>query len=170
MKKKEKEQKTNHFNNSLQLSQNIFNPNLILTDYNVFNDNDNNNKSIKMKNSQKFDSNLDSSNIVERKNNKIVVNYNCSKIHPNIVVKNMYPDYVTKTPGLIKNNKNIMEKKINDNKNKKNINFDKNMNNFTNEKILQYSCHQKEIKDFKSKLKTMKKSKSKENNSIKKKD
>ena len=113
MKKKENVPKSNFLNYSMHLPQKLFNSNLILTDYNMFKENDNNSKMIKIKKSNKFDNNLNkSSNNIEKKNNKIVVNYNYSKVNPNLVVKNIFPDYIMKTPGLVKNKKKLLEKII----------------------------------------------------------
>ena len=172
MKKKEYEPKSNYLNYSMQLPRKLFNSNLVITDYNICNDNDNNNKMIKLNRSNKLCKNLNkSTNMIEKNNNRIVVNSNYSKVHPNMIVKSIYPDYIMKTPGLVKSNKSILEKKIYRQKNKKNNN-EKILNNSANSKnkIIQYSSHPKEMKDFKCKIKIMKKSQSKGNNLIKKKE
>ena len=171
MKKKEYEPKSNYLNYSMQLPRKIFNSNLVITDYNICNENDNNNKMIKLNRSNKLCKNLNkSTNMIEKNNNRIVVNSNYSKVHPNMIVKSIYPDYIMKTPGLVKSNKSILEKKIYRQKNKKNNN-EKILNNSANSKniIIQYSSHPKEMKDFNCKIKIMKKSNSKGNHLIKKK-
>jgi hypothetical protein len=108
--------------------------------------------------------------MIEKNNNRIVVNSNNSKVHSNMIVKSIYPDCIMKTPGLVKSNKSILEKKIYRQKNKKNNN-EKILNNSASSKnkIIQYSSHPKEMKDFNCKIKIMKKSHSKGNHLIKKK-
>ena len=160
--------KLNYLNNSMQFSQKIFNKNLLQADYNISNENEkgNNSKIIKLNN---FNKNFNKSNIFDKKNDKIVVNYNCSKINSNnISLKKNFPDYITKTPYVQKNNKS-MEKSIN-NKTKKIINPEKNLNYSLNGKIIPYSSHVKEIKDLKYKLKKFKKTDSKDKINIKNKN
>ena len=151
------ELKLNSLNNSMQFSQKLFNPNLLLTDYNINNENENriNNKN-KMNKKNHFSSKLYKKNNITDKN-KIVVNYNYSKINQNIVPKNIFPDK-TKNPG-IPNNIKSREK---NNKSKKAINNERNMNNSLNGKIVPYSSHTKEIKDLKHKTKKNKNSESNE--------
>ena len=158
--KNKNERKLNYLNNSMQLSQKLFNQNLLQTDYSINNENENekvnNNKTIKLNNYN----NLNKSNILDKK--KKFVNNNISKINQNIVSKKIFPDYITKTPCIQKNNKSI-EKSIN-NKTIKIINQEKNLNNSLNGKIIPYSSHTNEMKDFKYKIKKIKKSNSKEKN------
>ena len=162
--KNKNERKFNYLNNSMQLSQKLFNQNLLQTDYSINNENEkgNNNKTIKLNNYN----NLNKSNILDKK--KIVVNNNISKINQNIMPKKIFPDYITKTPYIQKNNKSI-EKSIN-NKTIKIINQEKNLNNSLNGKINPYSSHSNEMKDFKNKIKKIKKSNSKERILAKNKD
>ena len=156
--KNKNERKLNYLNKSMQLSQKLFNQNLLQTDYSINNENEkgNNNKTIKLNNYN----NLNKSNILDKK--KKFVNNNISKINQNIVSKKIFPDYITKTPCIQKNNKSI-EKSIN-NKTIKIINQEKNLNNSLNGKIIPYSSHTNEMKDFKYKIKKIKKSNSKEKN------
>ena len=152
MKQNRNEIKLNYLNNSMQFSQKLFDQKLLQTDYNKYYENekgnDSKNKTLKINN---FNNNLNKSNIEDKKKNKIVVNYNFSKINPNIEPKNIIPDYITKTPAVTKNNK-IIENNIISNKNRKNI------NNSINGKIIPYSSHSKDIKEFKNKIKNIKKS------------
>ena len=156
--KNKNERKLNYLNKSMQLSQKLFNQNLLQTDYSINNENEkgNNNKTIKLNNYN----NLNKSNILDKK--KKFVNNNISKINQNIVSKKIFPDYITKTPCIQKNNKSI-EKSIH-NKTIKIINQEKNLNNSLNGKIIPYSSHTNEMKDFKYKIKKIKKSNSKEKN------
>ena len=152
------ELKLNYLNNSVQFSPKIFSPNILLTDYNKNNDNENrNNSKIRLINKNHLSSIINKTKLGDK--NKIVVNYNFSKINQNILTKNTFPDKL-KNSGISKNNKSIDKS----HKNKKNINNERNMNNSLNGKIVPYSCHMKEIKDFKPKMKKMKKSESKEQN------
>ena len=106
MKKKEYAPKSNYLNYSMQLPRKLFNSNLVITDYNICNENDNNNKMIKLNRSNKLCKNLNKSiNMIEKNNNRIVVNSNNSKVHSNMIVKSIYPDCIMKTPGLVKSNK-----------------------------------------------------------------
>ena len=152
MKQNRNEIKLNYLNNSMQFSQKLFDQKLLQTDYNKYYENekgnDSKNKTLKLNN---FNNNLNKSNIEDKKRNKIVVNYNFSKINPNIEPKKIIPDYITKTPAVTKNNK-IIENNIINNKNRKNL------NNSINGKIIPYSSHSKEMKDFKNKIKNIKKS------------
>ena len=161
MKQNRNEIKLNYLNNSMQFSQKLFDQKLLQTDYNKYYENekgsDSKSKSLKINN---FNNNLNKSNIEDKKKNKIVVNYNFSKINPNAEQKHIIPDYITKTPAVTKNNK-IIENNIINNRNKKNL------NNSINGKIIPYSSHSKEIKDFKNKIKNIKKSGTNEKISIK---
>ena len=161
MKQNRNEIKLNYLNNSMQFSQKLFDQKLLQTDYNKYYENekgnDSKNKTLKLNN---FNNNLNKSNIEDKKRNKIVVNYNFSKINPNAEQKHIIPDYITKTPAVTKNNK-IIENNIINNRNKKNL------NNSINGKIIPYSSHSKEIKDFKNKIKNIKKSGTNEKISIK---
>ena len=152
MKQNRNEIKLNYLNNSMQFSQKLFDQKLLQTDYNKYYENekgnDSKNKTLKLNN---FNNNLNKSNIEDKKRNKIVVNYNFSKINPNAEQKHIIPDYITKTPAVTKNNK-IIENNIINNRNKKNL------NNSINGKIIPYSSHSKEMKDFKNKIKNIKKS------------
>ena len=156
--KNKNERKLKYLNNSMELSQKLFNQNLLQTDYPMYNEKEKGNiiKTIKLNNFN----NLNKSNILDKKKNKISVNYNLSKINQNIVHKKIFPDYITKTPCIQKNNKS-MEKSIY-NKTIKIINAEKNLNNSLNGKIIPYSSHAKEVKDFKYKIKNNKKASSKE--------
>ena len=163
MKQPENEPKNKNLNNSMQFSQKTFNHQLILTDYNIYNiiDNNNNNsyKTIKIK---KPKNDLNNSNLMDKKN-KIVVNYNLSKIHPNIVAKNLFPNYAMKTLVAHKTNNSLENKNITDiNKNKKKGR--KIIQNPVNSKILSYSSHTKEKSNFKANLKKNKNSESKDKN------
>jgi hypothetical protein len=163
MKQPENEQKNKNLNNSMQFSQKTFNHQLILTDYNIYNiiDNNNNNsyKTIKIK---KPKNDLNNSNLMDKKN-KIVVNYNLSKIHPNIVAKNLFPNYAMKTLVAHKTNNSLENKNITDiNKNKKKGR--KIIQNPVNSKIVSYSSHTKEKSNFKANLKKNKNSESKDKN------
>ena len=161
MKQNRNEIKLNYLNNSMQFSQKLFDQKLLQTDYNKYYENekgsDSKSKSLKINN---FNNNLNKSNIEDKKKNKIVVNYNFSKINPNAEQKHIIPDYITKTPAVTKNNK-IIENNIINNRNKKNL------NNSINGKIIPYSSHSKEIKDFKNKIKNIKKSGTNEKISVK---
>ena len=163
MKQPENEPKNKNLNNSMQFSQKTFNHQLILTDYNIYNiiDNNNNNsyKTIKIK---KPKNDLNNSNLMDKKN-KIVVNYNLSKIHPNIVAKNLFPNYAMKTLVAHKTNNSLENKNITDiNKNKKKGR--KIIQNPVNSKIVSYSSHTKEKSNFKANLKKNKNSESKDKN------
>ena len=163
MKQPENEPKNKNLNNSMQFSQKTFNHQLILTDYNIYNiiDNNNNNsyKTIKIK---KPKNDLNNSNLIDKKN-KIVVNYNLSKIHPNIVAKNLFPNYAMKTLVAHKTNNSLENKNITDiNKNKKKGR--KIIQNPVNSKIVSYSSHTKEKSNFKANLKKNKNSESKDKN------
>ena len=163
MKQPENEPKNKNLNNSMQFSQKTFNHQLILTDYNIYNiiDNNNNNsyKTIKIK---KPKNDLNNSNLMDKKN-KIVVNYNLSKIHPNIVAKNLFPNYAMKTLVAHKTNNSLENKNITDiNKNKKKGR--KIIQNPANSKIVSYSSHTKEKSNFKANLKKNKNSESKDKN------
>ena len=153
--KNKNERKLNCLNNSMQFSQKLFNRNLLQTDINIYNENEKGNNS-KSKTIKNFNNNLDKSNILKKKKNKIAVNSNFFKNNQNIEPKNIFPDYILKTPGIPLRNKSI-EKNIN-NKTKKHVNCDKKLNNSINGKNDYYSCHDKEKKEFKLKIKKLKKS------------
>ena len=162
MKQPENEPKNKNLNNSMQFSQKTFNHQLILTDYNIYNFIDNNNNSYKTIKIKKPKNDLNNSNLIDKKN-KIVVNYNLSKIHPNIMAKNLFPNYAMKTLVAHKTNNSLENKNITDiNKNKKNgrkINQKP-----VSSKIASYSSHTKEKKNFKANLKKNKNSESKDKN------
>ena len=161
MKQPENEPKNKNLNNSMQFSQKTFNHQLILTDYNMYNFIDNNNNSYKTIKIKKPKNDLNNSNLDGK--NKIVVNYNLSKIHPNIMAKNLFPNYAMKTLVAHKTNNSLENKNITDiNKNKKNgrkINQKP-----VSSKIASYSSHTKEKKNFKVNLKKNKNSESKDKN------
>ena len=162
MKQPENEPKNKNLNNSMQFSQKTFNHQLILTDYNIYNFIDNNNNSYKTIKIKKPKNDLNNSNLIEKKN-KIVVNYNLSKIHPNIVAKNIFPNYAMKTLVAHKTNNSLENKNITDiNKNKKKGR--KIIQNPVNSKIASYSSHTKEKSNFKVNLKKNKNSESKDKN------
>ena len=162
MKQPEKEPKNKNLNNSMQFSQKTFNHQLILTDYNIYNFIDNNNNSYKTIKNKKPNHELNNSNLIDKKD-KIVVNYNLSKIHPNIVAKNIFPNYVMKTLVAHKTNNSL------ENKNTTDINKDKSkgkkiIQSSVNSKIVPYSSHTKEKKNLKANFKKTKKSESKDKN------
>ena len=160
MKQPENEPKNKNLNNSMQFSQKTFNHQLILTDYNIYNFIDNNNNSYKTIKIKKPKNDLNNSNLMDKKN-KIVVNYNLSKIHPNIVAKNLFPNYAMKTLVAHKTNNSLENKNITDiNKNKKKGR--KIIQNPVNSKIVSYSSHTKEKSNFKANLKKNKNSESKD--------
>ena len=162
MKQPENEPKNKNLNNSMQFSQKTFNHQLILTDYNIYNFIDNNNNSYKTIKIKKPKNDLNNSNLIDKKN-KIVVNYNLSKIHPNIVAKNIFPNYAMKTLVAHKTNNSLENKNITDiNKNKKKGR--KIIQNPVNSKIASYSSHTKEKSNFKANLKNNKNSESKDKN------
>lgn len=162
MKQPENEPKNKNLNNSMQFSQKTFNHQLILTDYNIYNFIDNNNNSYKTIKIKKPKNDLNNSNLIDKKN-KIVVNYNLSKIHPNIVAKNIFPNYAMKTLVAHKTNNSLENKNITDiNKNKKKGR--KITQNPVNSKIASYSSHTKEKSNFKANLKNNKNSESKDKN------
>ena len=162
MKQPENEPKNKNLNNSMQFSQKTFNHQLILTDYNIYNFIDNNNNSYKTIKIKKPKNDLNNSNLMDKKN-KIVVNYNLSKIHPNIVAKNLFPNYAMKTLVAHKTNNSLENKNITDiNKNKKKGR--KIIQNPVNSKIVSYSSHTKEKSNFKANLKKNKNSESKDKN------
>jgi hypothetical protein len=118
MKQPENEPKNKNLNNSMQFSQKTFNHQLILTDYNICNFIDNNNNSYKTIKIKKPKNDLNNSNLDGK--NKIVVNYNLSKIHPNVMAKNLFPNYAMKTLVAHKTNNSLENKNISDiNKKKK---------------------------------------------------
>ena len=162
MKPNKNEWKINNLNNSIQLSQKTFNPNLLLTDYNLYEDEKGNSKSktIKLIN---FNNNFNKSNNFGEKKNKIIVNNNFSKNKGGAESKHIFPVNIIKTPNIINNNKSAT-KNTNINKSKKNINNEKNLNNSINGKIIPYYTHLKEINEFRNKIEKMKKSDSKGNN------
>ena len=159
MKQPEKELKLSNLNYSMQSSQKLFNPQLLLTDYNIYNENDDINKqfkTIKIENINKV-----------KKRHKIMVNSNASKNYHNIAIKNIVPN-LSKTPGIYRTNNS--KDKINDIKynkiNKKRlIQNERNLDISHNNKLLPCSTNNKEIKDFKLKMK--KKTDSKDINSNK---
>ena len=159
MKQNKNESKLNHLNNSIKFSQKLFNPNLLLTDYNLYEDEKANSKSttIKIINLKK------DNNYFEEKKNKIIVNNNFSKNKRNIDTKHSFPDYIIKSPSILNNNKSLI-KNLNNNKTNKIFNNEKNLNNSVNGKIIPYSTHIKDIKDFRNKIQKMKKSESKGKN------
>ena len=162
MKQPENEPKNKNLNNSMQFSQKTFNHQLILTDYNIYNFIDNNNNSYKTIKIKKPKNDLNNSNLIDKKN-KIVVNYNLSKIHPNIMAKNLFPNYAMKTLVAHKTNNSLENKNITDiNKNKKKGR--KIIQNPVNSKIVSYSSHTKEKSNFKANLKKNKNSESKDKN------
>ena len=152
------ELKLNCLNNSVQFSPKLFSPNILLTDYSKNADNENrNNRKIRLIKKNNLNSIINKTNLDDK--NKIVVNYNFSKINHNLLNKNSFPDKL-KNSGISKNNKSIEKS----NKNIKYLNNERNMNNSLNGKIVPYSCHVKEIRDFKPKMKKMKPSESKDQN------
>ena len=161
MKQPEKELKLSNLNYSMQSSQKLFNPQLLLTDYNIYNENDDINKqfkTIKIENINKV-----------KKRHKIMVNSNASKNYHNIAIKNIVPN-LSKTPGIYRTNNS--KDKINDIKynkiNKKRlIQNERNLDISHNNKLLPCSTNNKEIKDFKLKMKKKKKTDSKDINSNK---
>ena len=161
MKQPEKELKLSNLNYSMQSSQKLFNPQLLLTDYNIYNENDDINKqfkTIKIENINKV-----------KKRHKIMVNSNASKNYHNIAIKNIVPN-LSKTPGIYRTNNS--KDKINDIKynkiNKKRlIQNERNIDISHNNKLLPCSTNNKEIKDFKLKMKKKKKTDSKDINSNK---
>ena len=161
MKQPEKELKLCNLNYSMQSSQKLFNPQLLLTDYNIYNENDDINKqfkTIKIENINKV-----------KKRHKIMVNSNASKNYHNIAIKNIVPN-LSKTPGIYRTNNS--KDKINDIKynkiNKKRlIQNERNLDISHNNKLLPCSTNNKEIKDFKLKMKKKKKTDSKDINSNK---
>ena len=158
------ELKINCLNNSVQFSPKLLSPNLLLTDYSKNNDNENtNNSKIRLIKKNHLSSIINKTNIGDK--NKIVVNYNFSKINQNLLTKNSFPDKI-KSQDISKNNKSIH---INT-KNKKNITNERNVNDSMNGKIVPYSSHVKEIKDHKPTTKKMKLSESKEQNITKNKN
>ena len=170
MKHPKNEQKDKNLNNSMQLSQKLFSSQILLTDYSMNNFNDNNipYKKIKIR---KLNNNLNKSSIVNKKKNRIVANYNFPKNQTNIITKNIFSNYVTKTSSNYKNNTSIDRNAfyINEVKNyKKNIYISKgcskgrSLNNSINANILPNPIHNKEIKEFKLKFKNSKNSISKD--------
>ena len=161
MKQPEKELKLCNLNYSMQSSQKLFNPQLLLTDYNIYNENDDINKqfkTIKIENINKV-----------KKRHKIMVNSNASKNYHNIAIKNIVPN-LSKTPGIYRTNNS--KDKINDIKynkinKKKLIQNERNLDISHNNKLLPCSTNNKEIKDFKLKMKKKKKTDSKDINSNK---
>ena len=161
MKQPEKELKLSNLNYSMQSSQKLFNPQLLLTDYNIYNENDDINKqfkTIKIENINKV-----------KKRHKIMVNSNASKNYHNIAIKNIVPN-LSKTPGIYRTNNS--KDKINDIKynkinKKKLIQNERNLDISHNNKLLPCSTNNKEIKDFKLKMKKKKKTDSKDINSNK---
>jgi len=162
MKQPENEPKNKNLNNSMQFSQKTFNHQLILTDYNIYNFIENNNNSYKTIKIKKPKNELNNSNLIEN-NNKIVVNYNLSKIHPNVMAKNLFPNYAMKTLVAHKTNNSLENRNISD------INKNKNkgrkiIKNPVSSKIASYSSHTKERQNFKANLKKNKNSDSKDKN------
>ena len=159
MKKQEKELKLSNLNFSMQSSQKLFNPQLLLTDYSIYNANDDINKQFKTIKIEKVNR--------EKKRHKIIVNSNASKNHHNLATKNIVQNYIAKTPGIYRNNNS--KDKINDIKynkiNKKRlIPNERNIDISHNNKLLPCSTNNKDIKDFKLKLKRKKQTDSKDIN------
>ena len=156
-------QKRNNLNNSMQFSQKLINPNLLLTDYNKYNVNNNNkiSRTIKIKKQGKDLNN--NSKIYDKKKIKILVNSNYLKNRRNQQSKNIFPNYITKITAVRKNNnstdKNASE--INNKKSKKFFSNERSLDNSINMKIGSYSSNNKEIKNTKIKIKKNKKSGSK---------
>lgn len=156
MKQPEKELKLSNLNFSMQSSQKLFNPQLLLTDYSIYNENDDINNEFKTIKIEKINK--------DKKRHKIMVNSNASKNYHNISIKNIVPN-LSKTPGIYRTNNS--KDKINDIKynkiNKKRlIQNERNLGISHNNKLLACSTNNKEIKDFKLKLKKKKKTDSKD--------
>ena len=161
MKQPEKELKLCNLNYSMQSSQKLFNPQLLLTDYNICNENDDINKQFKTIKIEKINK--------VKKRHKIMVNSNASKNYHNIAIKNLVPN-LSKTPGIYRTNNS--KDKINDIKynkiNKKSlISNERNLGISHNNKLLPCSTNNKDIKDFKLKLKKKKETDSTDINSNK---
>ena len=157
----EKELKLSNLNFSMKSSQKLFNPQLLLTDYSIYNENDDiikQFKTIKIGKLNKI-----------KKRNKIMVNSNASKNYHNIAIKNIVPN-LAKTPGIYRTNNSkdkIIEIKYNNFNKKGLIQNERNLGIFHNNKLLSCSTNNKEIKDFKLKLKRKKEIDSKDINSKK---
>ena len=99
------ELKLNCLNNSVQFSPKLFSPNILLTDYSKNADNENrNNRKIRLIKKNHLSSIINKTNLGDK--DKIVVNYNFSKINHNLLTKNNFPDKI-KSPDISKNNKSI---------------------------------------------------------------
>ena len=166
MKNPEEEQKKNNLNNSMQLSQKLFNPNLLLTDYNKYNVNDNNNfsRTIKIKKQGKVINK--SSKMYDKKKIKILPNSNFSKNKRNQLSKHIFPNYITKIHEIYKNNKSIDKNasKINNKRSKKFFSNERSLDNSISMKIGSYSSNNKEVNNTKIKIKKNKQSVSKGKN------
>ena len=139
----------------MQFSQNLINPNLILTDCKKYN------RIIKIKKQGKDLNN--SSKIYDKKKIKILINSNFLKNRRNQQSKNIFPNYITKIPAIRKNN-NLTDKnasEINNKKSKKFFSNKRSLDNSINMKIGSYSSNNKEVNNTKIKIKKNKKSGSK---------
>ena len=95
----------------MQFSPKLLSPNLLLTDYSKNNDNESaNNSKIRQIKKNHLSSIINKTNIGDK--NKIVVNYNFSKINQNLLTKNSFPDKI-KRPKIDICENGKMEYKIN---------------------------------------------------------